>query len=233
MFAAVSCAASRAGRDVATERVHSALDSDRRGRVDLGGGDIGGRRRPTPVPTTPPSVSCSRKRMKRSSTSTARAARTRASRGRGRPMRRRPASPFCFATARASGMATRRARATSSLRGGDGAASADSGQIARRLADATTIVDDHTLIVSLPDTAWLVLAEPGARRLSCGGGIAVARRLRTVSRRRVGADVGRSSWSWRWSRRTRAARRASRSGPTRATPSTPASTCCSPPTRRR
>jgi hypothetical protein len=41
-----------------------------------------------------------------------------------------------------------------------GAASADSGQLARRLADATTIVDDRTLIVSLPDTERLVLAEP-------------------------------------------------------------------------
>jgi hypothetical protein len=41
------------------------------------------------------------------------------------------------------------------------AASSDSGQLARRLADATTIVDDHTLTVSLPDTDSLVLAEPG------------------------------------------------------------------------
>jgi extracellular solute-binding protein (family 5) len=32
--------------------------------------------------------------------------------------------------------------------------------LARRLADATTIVDDRTLIVSLPDTESLVLAEP-------------------------------------------------------------------------
>ena len=33
-------------------------------------------------------------------------------------------------------------------------------KLARRLADATTIVDDRTLTVSLPDTAWLVLADP-------------------------------------------------------------------------
>lgn len=39
-------------------------------------------------------------------------------------------------------------------------ASPDSGELARRIADATTIVDDHTLTVSLPDTEWLVLAEP-------------------------------------------------------------------------
>ena len=32
--------------------------------------------------------------------------------------------------------------------------------LARRVADGTTIVDDRTLTVSLPDTAWLVLADP-------------------------------------------------------------------------
>ncbi len=37
--------------------------------------------------------------------------------------------------------------------------SADS-SLARRLADGTTIVDDRTITVSLPDTEWLVLAEP-------------------------------------------------------------------------
>ena len=36
-----------------------------------------------------------------------------------------------------------------------------SSQLARQLAGATTIVDEHTLIVSLPDTAWPVLADPG------------------------------------------------------------------------
>ena len=34
------------------------------------------------------------------------------------------------------------------------------GQLARRIAGGTTIVDEHTLVVSLPDTAWLVLADP-------------------------------------------------------------------------
>jgi len=34
------------------------------------------------------------------------------------------------------------------------------GQLVRRLAEAATIVDDRTLIVSLPDTEWLALAEP-------------------------------------------------------------------------
>ena len=38
-------------------------------------------------------------------------------------------------------------------------AATDSG-LARRLADGTTIVDDHTLTVSLPDTESLVLATP-------------------------------------------------------------------------
>lgn len=33
-------------------------------------------------------------------------------------------------------------------------------EVARRIADATTVVDDRTLTVSLPDTAWLVLATP-------------------------------------------------------------------------
>jgi len=37
---------------------------------------------------------------------------------------------------------------------------ADSNHLARRLADGTTIVDDHTLTVSLPNTDSLVLAEP-------------------------------------------------------------------------
>ena len=32
--------------------------------------------------------------------------------------------------------------------------------LARRMADATTMVDDHTLTVSLPDTAWRILADP-------------------------------------------------------------------------
>ena len=36
-----------------------------------------------------------------------------------------------------------------------------SGRLARELAGTTTIVDEHTLIVSLPDTAWLALADPG------------------------------------------------------------------------
>ena len=42
-----------------------------------------------------------------------------------------------------------------------GARSTLQGRLARQLADGTTIVDEHTLIVSLPDTAWLVLADPG------------------------------------------------------------------------
>lgn len=37
---------------------------------------------------------------------------------------------------------------------------ADSGQFVASLARGTTIVDEHTLIVSLPDTAWLALATP-------------------------------------------------------------------------
>ena len=36
----------------------------------------------------------------------------------------------------------------------------DVGQIARRLADGATVVNDHTLVVSLPDTQSLVLAHP-------------------------------------------------------------------------
>jgi Bacterial extracellular solute-binding proteins, family 5 Middle len=39
-------------------------------------------------------------------------------------------------------------------------AARSSDSLARRVADATTIVDDHTLTVSLPDTSWLVLGEP-------------------------------------------------------------------------
>lgn len=39
------------------------------------------------------------------------------------------------------------------------ARSTESSSVARRVAEATTIVDDHTLTVSLPDTAWLVLAD--------------------------------------------------------------------------
>ena len=35
-----------------------------------------------------------------------------------------------------------------------------SGRLARRFADAATIVDDRTLLVSLPDTAWRALADP-------------------------------------------------------------------------
>ncbi|HEY7236300.1 MAG TPA: ABC transporter substrate-binding protein [Gemmatimonadaceae bacterium] len=40
-----------------------------------------------------------------------------------------------------------------------GARSMSSARLAREIAGGTTIVDDHTLIVSLPDTAWLVLAD--------------------------------------------------------------------------
>jgi hypothetical protein len=36
----------------------------------------------------------------------------------------------------------------------------DVGDVARRVADGTTIVDSRTLTVSLPDTEWLVLASP-------------------------------------------------------------------------
>ena len=41
-----------------------------------------------------------------------------------------------------------------------GARLTPAGRLARELAGGTTIVDEHTLIVSLPDTAWLVLADP-------------------------------------------------------------------------
>src|SRR5262245_2236817 len=41
-----------------------------------------------------------------------------------------------------------------------GETSADASQLARRLAAATTVVDDRTLIVALPDTESLALAEP-------------------------------------------------------------------------
>lgn len=41
-----------------------------------------------------------------------------------------------------------------------GQTSADASQLARRLADGTTVGDDRTLIVSLPDTESFVLAEP-------------------------------------------------------------------------
>lgn len=34
------------------------------------------------------------------------------------------------------------------------------GRLARQVAGGTTIIDEHTLIISLPDTAWLVLADP-------------------------------------------------------------------------
>jgi hypothetical protein len=37
--------------------------------------------------------------------------------------------------------------------------SAPSAPVSRQIAGGSTIVDDHTLIVSLPDTAWLVLAR--------------------------------------------------------------------------
>jgi hypothetical protein len=40
-----------------------------------------------------------------------------------------------------------------------GARSTESSPLPRRVADATTIVDDRTLIVSLPDTNWIVLAD--------------------------------------------------------------------------
>ena len=41
-----------------------------------------------------------------------------------------------------------------------GGQSTEPSQLARQLADATTVLDDRTLTVSLPDTAWLVLADP-------------------------------------------------------------------------
>jgi hypothetical protein len=40
-----------------------------------------------------------------------------------------------------------------------GASESEAGRLARRLAEATTIVDDHTLIVSLSDTALRILAD--------------------------------------------------------------------------
>jgi extracellular solute-binding protein (family 5) len=40
------------------------------------------------------------------------------------------------------------------------AQSASWARLARQIASGTTIIDDHTLIVSLPDTAWLALASP-------------------------------------------------------------------------
>lgn len=40
------------------------------------------------------------------------------------------------------------------------ARAAPSARIARAMIAGTTIIDDQTLIVSLPDTAWLVLADP-------------------------------------------------------------------------
>ena len=41
-----------------------------------------------------------------------------------------------------------------------GGQSTEPSRLARRVADAATIVDDHTLTVSLPDTGWRVLADP-------------------------------------------------------------------------
>jgi len=38
--------------------------------------------------------------------------------------------------------------------------SASAARLAREVANGTTVIDDHTLLVSLPDTGWLVLAEP-------------------------------------------------------------------------
>ena len=35
-----------------------------------------------------------------------------------------------------------------------------SGNLAREIVNGATIIDDHTLLVSLPDTAWLVLSSP-------------------------------------------------------------------------
>jgi hypothetical protein len=40
------------------------------------------------------------------------------------------------------------------------ARSTSSARLARAMIAGTTILDDHTLIVSLPDTAWIVLADP-------------------------------------------------------------------------
>ena len=41
-----------------------------------------------------------------------------------------------------------------------GGQSTDASRLARRLADASTVIDDRTLTVSLPDTAWRLLADP-------------------------------------------------------------------------
>ena len=38
--------------------------------------------------------------------------------------------------------------------------STPSSRLAREIAKGTTVIDEHTLIVSLPDTAWMVLASP-------------------------------------------------------------------------
>ncbi|HEY2855149.1 MAG TPA: ABC transporter substrate-binding protein [Gemmatimonadaceae bacterium] len=40
------------------------------------------------------------------------------------------------------------------------AQSTSSARLAREIAGGTTVIDDHTLVVSLPDTAWMVLASP-------------------------------------------------------------------------
>jgi hypothetical protein len=44
--------------------------------------------------------------------------------------------------------------------GATAARSTSSARLAREIVRGTTILDDHTLTVSLPDTAWLVLADP-------------------------------------------------------------------------
>ena len=41
-----------------------------------------------------------------------------------------------------------------------GAGASASASLAREIARGTTVIDDHTLMVSLPDTDWLVLANP-------------------------------------------------------------------------
>ena len=55
--------------------------------------------------------------------------------------------------------------------------SASLARLAREVANGTTVIDDHTLLVSLPDTAWLVLADralavylPQAARVLDGSG---------------------------------------------------------------
>ena len=40
------------------------------------------------------------------------------------------------------------------------AQSTSSARVAREIASGTTVIDDHTLVISLPDTAWMVLASP-------------------------------------------------------------------------